>query len=163
MRKFLLPILLIGLLIFAACGTALPQEEPSPAPQFAVQDLQGNQVVFEPGQPLVINFWASWCPSCRRMMPAWQTVYNEFAASGDVRIMSINVGETRDRAMQFINNAGHTFPVYFDLDQQAAQAFAITHFPTTVFISAQGEVLHRHIGTLNETMLRLHIDNLRTD
>ncbi|MCL2445401.1 MAG: TlpA family protein disulfide reductase [Oscillospiraceae bacterium] len=161
MRKILLPILLIGLLLFTACGTALPQEV-SPAPMFAVEDLQGNAVEFTQGQALVINFWASWCPSCRRMMPAWQTVFDELGDS-NVRMMSVNVGESRDRAMQFINNAGHSFPIYFDLLQEAAQAFALTHFPTTVFINANGEVLHRHIGTLNETMLRLHIDDLRMD
>jgi len=163
MRKILLPMLLIGLVFLTACSTALPIESPSPAPQFAVQNLQGDEVEFAPGQALVVNFWASWCPSCRRMMPAWQTVFNEFEDSHDVRMMSVNVGESRDRAMQLINNAGHTFSVYFDFDQQAAQAFSITHFPTTVFINAQGEVVQSHIGTLNETVLRLHIDNLRTD
>jgi len=158
MRKVLLPLLLVGLLILTACGTALPPGESSPAPDFAVQDMQGNQVAFEPGQPLVLNFWASWCPACRGMMSDWQTMFDE---QDDVRMMSVNVGETRERATDFIAGLGHSFPVYLDTLQEAAREFSLTHFPTTVFINADGEVMHRHIGPLNATMLRLYIDDLR--
>ncbi|MCL2194872.1 MAG: TlpA family protein disulfide reductase [Oscillospiraceae bacterium] len=161
MKKILLPVILVGLILLTACSTALPmgESELSPAPQFVVEDLQGNHVDVAAGQALVLNFWASWCPSCRRMMPAWQTIYDELG--GDVRMMSINVGESRDRAMQFTSGAGHTFPVYLDAPlASAADAFALTHFPTTIFINAHGDVLHRHIGTLNATMLRLHTADL---
>jgi len=164
MRKLLVIIPLVALLLaLAACGQVpnFAQGEHSPAPAFAVEDLQGNQVVFEPGRPLVLTFWASSCPSCTRMMPDWQTVFNELDATDTVRMMSINVNDTRERAMQVLDRAGHTFPVYFDHLNETALAFRITHIPATFFINGNGDIVHTHIGTLNATMLRLYIDDLR--
>ena len=75
-------------------------EETPKAPDFAVLDSEGNKVYLYDyiGKPLVINFWASWCPPCRSEMPDFDEAYAEY---GDkVTFMMINLADGRNRAVR---------------------------------------------------------------
>jgi len=72
-------------------------EDPAlvPAPDFTVYNAQGESVRFSnlSGQPVVINFWASWCIYCKQEMPDFEQVYQDWG--GEMCFMMINATDTR--------------------------------------------------------------------
>ena len=132
--------------------------EPPAAPEFSVEDAQSNTVAFTDfvGKPIVINFWASWCPPCKAEMPEFETVWQELG--DDVTFLMINATdgarETKEKAAAFLAEAGFSFPVYYDVNQEAAYLYGISSLPTTVFIDAEGRIVTGYIGMLDEQTLR---------
>ena len=112
------------------------------APDFTVYDLQGKPVKLSDfqGIPVVVNFWASWCGPCKSEMPDFEEVCKEL--EGKVQFMMVNLtdgtSETVESAAAFLTEAGYTFPVFFDTDQEAATQYGISSIPATFFIDACG-------------------------
>jgi len=138
------------------------EEEYSMYLDFTVQDESGSDLTLESkiGKPLVINFWASWCPPCKSEMPDFQEVYLE--KGEDVTFMMINMTdggrETLETAKSFIEDQEYTFPVYFDTQQSAAQAYGISSIPTTIFIDSTGRIIAGSTGAIDQETLRKGID-----
>jgi len=141
---------------------AVAEEEYSMYLDFTVQDESGSDITLESkiGKPLVINFWASWCPPCKSEMPDFQEVYLE--KGEDVTFMMINMTdggrETLETAKSFIEDQEYTFPVYFDNQQSAAQAYGISSIPTTIFIDSAGRIIAGSTGAIDQETLRKGID-----
>lgn len=101
----------------------------------ALEDLRGT--------PLVVNFWASWCDPCRREMP----LLEEIASSrDDVVVVGIDVQDSKEAALEFLETLELTYPLVQDLDQAVFKplhrgADLPDFLPQTYFISAEGEVL----------------------
>ena len=132
------------------------------APDFRVQDLQGNEVRLSDfiGKPVVLNFWTSWCSSCREGMPAFDTVYADM--NQDVAFMMVSIvddaRETVESATTYIEESGYSFPVYLDTTREAAAAYGILSIPTTFLIGSDGYIVFRAVGVLEEDDLRAGID-----
>lgn len=132
------------------------------APDFAVTDREGNTVRFSDltGKPMVINFWASWCPPCKSEMPEFDKVYRELGE--DVTFLMINATdgnrETTESASNYIDGQDYAFPVYFDTSQEASYVYGISSLPTTVFIDGEGNLITGAIGMIDEATLRRGID-----
>ena len=128
---------------------------------FVVVDMQGEDVRLGDmiGEPIVLNFWTSWCAACRRAMPAFEGVYGEMG--GEVRFMMVNMPdgwqETVEIATRYIEGNGYSFPVYFDVDGEARGAFGVRAVPTTVFIDRNGEISDTVMGVMSEEDLREQI------
>ena len=144
--------------------TGRPEVE---APGFTVYDPDGNAVTLESlrGKPVIINFWATWCGYCVMEMPDLQAAYEEF---GDqIHFMMINVTdgfqETESVARTFVAGRGFTFPVYYDLDLSAANAYGVGSMPVTYFIDAEGMAVAYGRGALDAASLRQGIDMLLGD
>jgi thiol-disulfide isomerase/thioredoxin len=138
--------------------TAEPEEELNLAPDFTVYNKEGNPVRLSDmiGKPIVLNFWASWCGPCKMEMPDFEEAYRELG--DDVVFMIVNLTdgtyETMASAQAFINSMGYTFPVYFDLTEDAAYTYGIVSIPTTYFIGARGDLVAYAQGALDyETLL----------
>lgn len=135
-------------------------EEPEKitAPDFSVMDAEGNSVKLSDfyGRPVVLNFWASWCPPCKAEMPEFETVFKELGK--DTAFLMINATdgsrETEDTAKAFMEEQDYSFPVYYDVNQEAAYAYGISSLPTTVFIDAEGYLITGAVGKINEDTLR---------
>jgi len=132
------------------------------APDFTVQDEDGNSVRLSHmlGKPIVLNFWASWCPPCKSEMPDFNKV---FAEMGDeVVFMMVNAvgsrGETRESAARYVAEEGFTFPVYYDVEQDAVTSYGIRAFPTSIFIDSEGYILAGVEGAIDEKTLRMGIE-----
>lgn len=124
------------------------------APDFTVQDANGKSVSFSDykGKPVVLNFWASWCPPCKSEMPDYQTMYQKYSEKGVVFMMidmTDGERETVTTAKKFLADNKYTFPAYFDVDSIAANTFAITSIPRSVFIGRDGRIIRGYTGTLS--------------
>jgi len=131
-------------------------------PDFTVYDREGNPVKLSDfvGKPVVLNFWASWCPPCKGEMPDFEEKYKEL---GDkVHFLMINMTdnsrETVEIAAKFIADMGYTFPVYYDTASEAAITYGVSSLPTTYFIDAQGYGVARATGALDAATLQQGID-----
>jgi len=134
------------------------------APGFTVYDADGEQVTLESlqGKPVIVNFWATWCGYCVMEMPDFQEAYEEFGDQIHFVMVNVTDGfqETEDAARAFIAEKGFTFPVYYDLDLSAANAYAVTSMPVTYFIDAEGMAVAYGRGALDAASLRQGIDML---
>lgn len=137
------------------------------APDFTVIDGTGKEIKLSAfrGKPVVVNFWASWCPPCRAEMPEFEKVAQEM--DGKVVFLMVNMTdgarETEAKAKSFIAEHGFTFSVYYDTKQEAAYAYGITALPTTVFIDSNGDFIHGIRGGINAAELRKQIARIHSD
>ncbi len=115
--KAILLIILASVLLVAGCSsgfTAAQGPQPgNPAPDFQLLNLEGQNVSLSSlrGKPVLINFWASWCPPCRAEMPFIQQIFEdeEWSDKGLV-ILAINIGESPDTVKRFMASYGLSFP-----------------------------------------------------
>ena len=130
-----------------ATGSLLPHE---PWERF---DGEGSASLADySGRPLVLNFFASYCVPCAREMPALQSVADEL---GDrVAVVGMNLVDEEDAARALVEQTGVTYDLGRDPDGALAQALGVVNLPTTVFASADHEVVEVHTGALTEAELR---------
>lgn len=108
------------------------------APAFTLSALDGSEVSLADyeGQPVILEFWASWCPNCNATAPHLE----EFARRHeDVAVVGINMGvnETDEQIQSFVDEHGIGFPVALD-DGSVTETYRVTKTSTYVFIDAQG-------------------------
>ena len=118
---------------------------------FSLDDTSGQRVKLSDlrGHPVVINFWASWCPPCRQELPALQSAYQRFRDQG-VILLGVDVHESAEAIQNFAPQFGLTFPLLLDQDGALSERFQVRGVPTTVFLDAEGIVRARHVGPLTE-------------
>ena len=128
---------------------------------FTVTDKDGKTVKLSDfiGQPIVINFWASWCGPCRSELPHFDKLAKEY--KGRVTFLMVNLsGELKDRVINFVKENGYTFPLYFDDTDSGAEAYSVSSIPVTVFITAEGNIGAQRVGSMSEAVLRNYITQL---
>ena len=149
---------LVSLLVVAAGLLWLTRTDSSaddaPAPDFALEYFDGERQQLDDlvGRPVVLNFWASWCPACVAEMPAFGEVHRRL---GDqVEFIGVNMQEVdMDAAMELVNETRVDYRLVHDRDGAIYRQFGGVAMPTTVFINADGEVARVHAGTLFENDL----------
>lgn len=138
-------------------------EAPTPgniAPDFTLQTTAGEEIQLSQlrGTPVVVNFWASWCGPCRREMPFFQAVSEEYA--NEVVMLGVNQQESATQVDDFADLFGVTYPLVMDSDGQVSDLYRVFGLPTTLFIDADGVVQDVLPGTVSEAVLQQRIDNL---
>lgn len=131
------------------------------APDITFYDYDGNPVNLSDfkGKPVILNFWASWCGPCKSEMPDFDDMYQKYG--NDIHFLMVNMTdgsqETEEKAKKFIADSGYTFPVYFDLDQDAAYTYGVYSIPTTYFIDTEGNLVAQGSGALDLETLKTGI------
>jgi cytochrome c biogenesis protein CcmG/thiol:disulfide interchange protein DsbE len=110
-----------------------------PAPGFTLESITGEQVSLADlkGRPIILNFWATWCPPCREEMPYLQDVHDRYQDQG-LQVIGVNVGESNVAVRSFLSSVGATFPTLLDKDENVQTAYKIIPLPTTFFIDRHG-------------------------
>ena len=134
------------------------------APDFTVQDIDGNEVSLSDffGKPIVLNFWASWCGPCKSEMPDFEELYKAYG--DDIHFLMVNLTdgsqETVESASGYISGQGYTFPVYYDTDMEAAMTYGVYAVPQTYFIDGDGNIVTYAQGALPASSLQQGVDLL---
>ena len=119
-----------------------------PAPDFTLPALDGDEVHLAElrGKPVILNFWATWCPPCRREMPALEVIWQQHKR-GDVMVLGVDQGESVGIVSQYVRqNVGVTFPLLLDRRQDVGDLYLVRSLPTTFFIDAEGIIRAIRVG-----------------
>ena len=147
----------------------LPLEVDQPAPDFFLRTLNGRSVRLSDyrGKTVVLNFWASWCPPCRREMPDFQTLWEERGPSGpdDIVILAVNLlpEDTIAAAEGFVDEFGLTFPILLDTSRgEVARPYGVQALPATFFIDRDGIVRTTALGSVFGHLLEVGVADADT-
>ncbi len=144
-----------------AIDNSKAQPDPShPAPNFAIHLPDGSAASLADyrGRPVILNFWATWCPPCRLEMPDLVRAYEAHKDEGLV-ILAIDDAEAHDQVTAFVKEFGMTMPVIIDPQGDVMTAYKTNSLPSSFFIDRNGIVRVRWIGFLTPDMLE---QSLRT-
>ena len=130
------------------------------APDFLLTTAVGDELRLSSlrGQPLVLNFWATWCGPCRFEMPALLRLEAEYA--GSAAVIGVNQGESAEIVTQFASNLNIDYPLLLDPGNAINQQYGVRGLPTTLFIDADGIIRDQIIGAASEAVLAEKLDAL---
>jgi thiol-disulfide isomerase/thioredoxin len=123
--------------------TAMPAVSPAPTLRLPDTDDKVVDLAQYRGKVVLVNFWATWCPPCRKEFPSLGRVRKLFKPA-DFEVLAVNVGEDPDAVFSF---TGITeFPVLFDRDSKTMASWPVKGLPTTFLIDRQGRLAFRATG-----------------
>ena len=128
------------------------------AAEFELLDGGTGEFADYRGTPLVINFFASWCPPCVAEMPDFEAVHQD--VGDDVAFLGLNMQDGPDSGRRLVEQTGITYDVGRDPDGILFQAFGGIAMPTTVFVDADGQVVEVYSGALTADALRDRVTDL---
>lgn len=138
--------------------------EGDPAPGFSLATLDGAETVnlsqFA-GQPVVINFWASWCIPCRTETPALERAYQAYQTEGLV-ILGINsaVQDILIGAQAFADEFRVSYPLLWDATDAVLKAYGVLGLPTSIFLNAEGRIQRVYIGGMSDEQIQTFISEI---
>ena len=151
----------IFLSLFLLGMAASPPLVGGPAPIFKLEALDGQVVKLSDfkGQLVILNFWATWCVPCIKEMPEFQKAH--IALNQKVKIIGINLAESKEKVSDFIEAHNLSFPVLLDEYGNISQEYEVIHLPVTFFITPDGIVRERIFGGgITEKMIEAKINQL---
>jgi len=145
-KTVILGLILSTVLLVAGCSSQ-DNAGGGLAPDFQLPDLEGQSISLSDfrGEPVMVNFWASWCGPCRIEMPFIQEVYEEWSGQGLV-VLAINKGESLSTVNDFMQSGNYSFPVLLDISQDVALEYSVWGIPRTFFIDEDGIIKAIKIG-----------------
>ena len=134
------------------------------APGFNLSTLDGQELNLDDlrGSPIILNFWASWCPPCRAEMPDFQQSYQEFQDT-DLRIIAINATnqDSLKDVTAFVNLHQLKFPIILDTTGGTSRDYRVYSLPTTYFIDREGIIQEIIVGgPIPLTLIRIQATQL---
>jgi cytochrome c biogenesis protein CcmG/thiol:disulfide interchange protein DsbE len=131
------------------------------APDFTLNTPDGKTVKLSSlrGQPVLINFWATWCAICRSEIPALEQAYQSYRDRGVV-LLGVDVREDAATVQTFAAQTGMTFPLAVDADGAVSDQYQVRGIPTTVIVDASGVVRARRLGPLTPDKFAAYVDPL---
>ena len=129
-----------------------PVENHPPAPDLVLEAAAGGKVKLSDfhGKVVLVNFWATWCPPCKREMPTLDRLGRSMQGRS-FAIVGINAGEELEDVLGYRMTTGHapSFPLFLDRKGEALKAFGVKGLPTTFIIDRQGRIAYKALGGRN--------------
>ena len=117
------------------------------APDFNLEDQDGNFIRLSDlkGKIVIVNFWATWCPPCRKEMPSMQRAWEVLEKEG-IAMLAVNVGEDSDLIFAFTAEYPVEFPLLMDKTSEVVSKWKVRGLPTTYVVNAAGQIVYQAIG-----------------
>ena len=132
------------------------------APDFNLKDQYGVTHSLEnyKGKVIFLNFWATWCPPCKKEMPDIENIYKEYGENKkNVVILGVN-SEKENEVKKFLKDKGYTFPTVIDENSEVMRKYFIQAFPTSFVIDKEGNVYGYVMGGLTKEQIRQVIEEV---
>tara|TARA_R110002051_G_scaffold30318_1_gene70170 strand:- start:481 stop:969 length:489 start_codon:yes stop_codon:yes gene_type:complete len=121
-------------------------------PNIIIKDLDGNNVniqnIENDSNPIILNFWATWCKPCKNELNNIDDLYEEWKEETNVKIIIVSVDDSRSSAKvkPYINSMGWTFEGLLDPNRQLARQLNVITVPHTFLINGEGKIVYEHKG-----------------
>ncbi|RMF33411.1 MAG: hypothetical protein D6759_06965, partial [Chloroflexi bacterium] len=138
----------------AAPPTVAPQVGAS-APDFSLQALDGSTYRLSAlrGRPVILYFWATWCPACQGDLSLLQETYRRYAPQGLI-VLAVDLREGAGTVQPIVQTLDLTFPILLDPAATVGEKrYQVRALPTTLFLRPDGLITARHVGPLSERLL----------
>jgi peroxiredoxin len=149
MRRYLKPLLMLMVISFLSVACMQAQEQGAKkldlAPDFKLLDLNNNTITlsaYRDKQPVLLFFWTTWCPFCRKELKTLNDRYPQLVKEG-WELLSIDVGEPAYKVDNAIKRYSLNFKVLLDKDTTVAGSYNILGVPTYVIINKKGHVVFK--------------------
>lgn len=163
MKKVIAIILLLGLTgygIWQALAASQTEEVGlavgDTAPDFALKTLHNEQIRLSDlrGKPVIVNFWATWCPPCQREMPDLEKFYTDYQSHVEFLSVHLTSQDSREKVAPFMEQYGITFPVVLDAKGKILKLYNIQTIPTTYILDKNGIIRKKVLGPLTYKQLQ---------
>ena len=134
--------------LFIVCDTTANQAELSTAPTWQLKTQSGDEISsFQyQNKPIILHFWATWCPYCKKLQPKLVELQQKYAEQG-IEIVAISFNEDQGATPQdSITERGYTFKTAVD-GEFVATNYGVVGTPTTFFINRHGKVVFKTTGS----------------
>ena len=140
------------------------------APDFKLKNLSAETVQLSDlaGRGVVLNFWATWCPPCRREMPLLDDLQKTYGDKG-LSVIGLNISESPARVKTYVDSVGVSYPIWvdapsgtpgFDRTQMIFSSYGAVGLPTTLFIDRKGVIQRIYVGELSRGFLQNQVENI---
>jgi peroxiredoxin len=146
-----LVLVLLAALAAGALSSCRGGDSTGSAPDFALTAMDGKTVTLsgQKGRVVLLNFWATWCDSCKEELPALQDMSRSKLGSG-FQLLAVSVDDDPARTVPpFAAAHGLTFPILY-ADRKTMAAYAVRELPTSYLIAPDGSIVRRYVGPLDE-------------
>jgi cytochrome c biogenesis protein CcmG/thiol:disulfide interchange protein DsbE len=132
-----------------------------PAPEFTIPLFDGGEFVLREylGQPVIINFWASWCPPCREEAPGLERTWRAYKDRG-VMFVGVDIQDPLEDALAYIREFDITYPNGPDAKGKVTIDYGVVGIPVTYFVDREGIIARRFVGALPERQLVAWVEEL---
>lgn len=153
--KFVLTTLSLLLVVFLFVGNTAQGFNPLPldtnigneSPDFTLNNLSGKMVSLDSfkGKPILLNFWATWCPYCRKERPHLDGLHREYKDKGLI-ILSISTDRSFNTLKQYMKKTPADFIVLSDSEGRVSSAYNIMGLPSSLLINREGIIKYKFTG-----------------
>lgn len=152
---------ILGLLGWGLIKVNSGQRDSGMAPDFTITSFDGDTVTLSElrGQVVIINFWASWCPTCREEAPYLESTWRKYKDKG-VFFIGVDYVDTEKEALAYIDEFDITYFNGPDVGTRISQAYRMGGVPETFYVAKNGELQGIKIGPLFPPELDQKIDDL---